>query len=163
VKAFAPTYFQRERLLLQVTKMPNNRSVRVRLYVCEPGERKPDFSLAFNLPEVPRPGDYISVYREDKETPHTEDLIVRHIWWNLETTEARTSTSEDEERVGNLREIGVECEMALGPCSTDQWRDRIVQHEANSRTIKRFDVSRFSVREKDLSRRPKREGRPQHA
>jgi len=48
--------------------MPNNRSVRVRLSVCEPGEQKPDFSLAFDLPEVPRPGDYISLYREDKKT-----------------------------------------------------------------------------------------------
>ena len=106
--------------------MPNNRSVRVRLCVCEPGEQKPDFSLVFDLPEVPRPGDYISLYREDKKTPHTEDLIVRHIWWNLETTETRTSSSEDEERVGNLREIGVECEMALGPCSTDNWHDELL-------------------------------------
>jgi len=130
--------------------MPNNRSVRVRLSVCEPGEQKPDFSLAFDLPAVPRPGDYISLHREDKKTPHTEDLIVRHIWWNLETTETRTSSSEDEERVGNLREIGVECEMALGPCSTDNWHDMMLQHEAKGRSIKRFDVSRFSVREKDL-------------
>ena len=130
--------------------MPNNRPVRVRLYVCEPGERKADFSLAFDLPEVPRPGDYISVHREDKETPHTEDLIVRQVWWSLETTETRTSSSEEEERVGNLREIAVECEMALGPWSTDHWFDKMRQHEANGRTIKRFDVSRLSVRERDL-------------
>ena len=143
-------------------KMSNNRPVRVRLYVCEPGERKPDFSLAFDLPEVPRPGDYISVHREDKETPHTEDLVVRHIWWNLETTETRTSSSEDEERVGNLREIGLECEMALGPYSTDRWLDQMRQHEANGRTIKRFDVSRFSVREKDLPGPPKHKARRQH-
>ena len=142
--------------------MSNNRPVRVRLYVCEPGERKPDFSLAFDLPEVPRPGDYISVHREDKETPHTEDLVVRQVWWSLETTETRTSSSEEGERVGNLREIGVECEMALGPWSTDQWFDKMRQHEANGRTIKRFDVSRLSVRERDLHGAPKHKARRQH-
>jgi hypothetical protein len=37
----------------------------------------------------------------------------------------------------------------------------MLQHEANGRTIKRFDVSRFSVREKDLLK-TKRKARRQH-
>jgi hypothetical protein len=47
--------------------------------MCEPGDREPDFSLAFDLPEVPRPGDYISVHREDKETPHTDLIGAAHL------------------------------------------------------------------------------------
>jgi hypothetical protein len=129
--------------------------VRVTIYVREPSDQNPDFSLVFDLPEIPRPGDYISIHRDDKETPHTEDLIVRHVCWMLETTETRPYAEEGRERVGNLREIVVECEMALGPCSTDKWRDLMLYHEAKGRTIKRFDISRLSIRERDL---PKRRG-----
>jgi hypothetical protein len=51
---------------------------------------------------------------------------------------------------GAVTIIGVECEMALRPWSTDRWRDTMLQHEAKGRTIKRFDVSRLNIRERDL-------------
>jgi hypothetical protein len=127
--------------------------VRVTIYVRQPGDQNPDFSLVFDLPEMPRPGDYISIHRDDKETPHTEDLVVQHVWWNLETTETRSFAEQGRQRVGNLKEIVVECEMALGPWSTDKWRDMMLHREGKGGTIKRFDISRLSIRERDLPMR----------
>jgi hypothetical protein len=56
--------------------------VQIVLVIREPGRLKPDYSLPFDLSEIPRVDDYISVYRPDSET-HTEDVIVRHVWWQL--------------------------------------------------------------------------------
>ena len=54
------------------------------------GKAEPEDHLAFDLPEVPRIGDYISIYRPVAPgtipTPprSSDDLVVRHVWWNLE-------------------------------------------------------------------------------
>jgi hypothetical protein len=45
------------------------------------GTVQPDFSLNFELPGIPRIGDYISIRRLDQREPFGEDVIVRHVWW----------------------------------------------------------------------------------
>jgi hypothetical protein len=57
--------------------------VRVNVVVREAGRLKPDYSLDFELPEVPKVGSYISIQRPDKPEPYGEDLIVRQVWWRL--------------------------------------------------------------------------------
>ena len=63
----------------------------VTIVVRELGSTRPDYSLLFTLPDIPCVGDYISVHREDTPTPHGEDLVVRRIWWRLETWEVGTA------------------------------------------------------------------------
>ena len=95
--------------------------VRITVVVREIGRLKPDYSLDFDLPKVPKVGDYISIQRPDKDEPFGEDMIVRQIWWRLKHPETRTHTTGDV-KVGSLTEIYVECEPALGPWSSKDWR-----------------------------------------
>jgi hypothetical protein len=130
--------------------MEGTKMVRVTIMAREPGDTKPEFSLIFELPELPRPGDYISVHYSDQQTPHTEDFVVRHVWWRLETTETRAVVPAGDERVGKLGEIFVECEMALGPWATDKWYDAMQLHRQKGKVVEEFKLARLSVRERDL-------------
>jgi len=117
--------------------------------VRESGGLKPDYSLEFELPEVPRVGSYISICRPDKVDPYGEDMIVRHIWWRLSTSVTAT-LEEGERRIGRPIEIFVECEPALGPWSSDAWR-RSMEHARNRGIeIEEFKVERLSILEKDI-------------
>jgi len=124
--------------------------IRIELCVREPGKKEIDFSLPFNVPELPKLGDYISVHRANQGTPHTEDVVVRHVWWMLETPETRTTAEAGTERVGQLNKIFVECEMALGPYANDRWHETMLRYRTSGQPIEEFDVARVSVREKDL-------------
>jgi hypothetical protein len=124
--------------------------VQVVIVVREPGSAKPEYSLKFDLPELPHPGNYISVHRSDVETPHTEDFVVRHVWWMLETTETRGGVTAGDERVGKFSEVRVECEMALGPHPTDAWHDAMMSHRRKRRVVEEFNVARLNVKQEDL-------------
>jgi hypothetical protein len=52
---------------------------RVTIVIREVGHLKPDYLLDFDLPEVPKPGSYISIQRPDKPELYGEDLIVRQV------------------------------------------------------------------------------------
>lgn len=118
--------------------------VEVVLVVREVGRNSPDYSLHFELPVLPREGDYISINRPDHPEPYSEDVIVRHVWWRLHHPETRASFSGDEKpKVGRLTEIFVECDVALGPYAADHWR----KYHGNA---PKFDVSRFAVSEADF-------------
>jgi hypothetical protein len=43
--------------------------VKVHIVIRQIGRLKPDYSLDFELPEVPRIGDYISIHRPDRPEP----------------------------------------------------------------------------------------------
>src|SRR5262249_15202689 len=101
------------------------------------------------MAELPRVGDYISIHRSDQKEPYGEDLIVRHIWWRLETLETRTMVPVGEERAGTVREILLECDKALGPYSSDNWRDELEPARQRGE-IGVFDLERYSVRESEL-------------
>jgi hypothetical protein len=108
--------------------------VKVTVVVREPGSLKIEFFLDFELPEVPRIGEYISIRRLDRRTA-SEDVVVRRVWWQLFHRE--THGHQSTETRGELVEVFVECDPAIGPYSSEDWRRR---WEASG--VEMFDVSR---------------------
>ncbi|WP_370221276.1 hypothetical protein [Qipengyuania sp.] len=102
---------------------------------------KPDYSLDFQTPALPRVGDYLSIQRPDHPPPYGEDVIVRRIWWRFDhpTTDGFVEKPE----TGTLKEILVECDPALSPYSSDQWRK-------HNQGAPEFEVERFSIGEARL-------------
>jgi hypothetical protein len=125
--------------------------VKVKIVVRELGNAKPDYSLLFDLPELPRVGDYISIYRPDKEELYSEDLVVRHVWWRLRHPETR-GVVVHEEKIGSVREINVECDPALGPHASDRWRGELEAAKQRGIVVEVFDVNRLSIRESELAK-----------
>lgn len=115
---------------------------RVTVIVRELGRLKPDYSLEFDLPEVPRVGDYISVQRPNHKSPWGEDMIVRQVWWRLSHPETG-GYGATPPKIGKVDEIYVECEPAIGPWSSDSWRDSM-KHLPNA---PKLEVARLSIRE----------------
>lgn len=111
---------------------------RIELVVREVGGAKPEYSLQFDVPEIPKVGDYVSVRRLDVREPLGEDLIVRHVWWRL-------NHSGESFAVGGVTEIFVECGQAIGPHSTDSWRSFLEAKERAGFAVETFDVSRMPV------------------
>ena len=125
--------------------------VRVIVVVRELGQLKPDYSLSFDLPEVPKVGSYVSVHRPDHREPFGEDLVVRCVWWRLHHPETRGFIGDEEEKIGRLQEVFVECDPALGPYASDRWRASVTAAEQRGVQVDHFEVARFSVRESDLN------------
>ena len=86
--------------------------MKARLVFVPPGGGEADYSLLFDLPGVPQAGDYISIQRG--EETGTEDFIVRRTWWHLNTPEIRATVIGDDERMGEVAVLVVECEFAVG-------------------------------------------------
>jgi hypothetical protein len=122
----------------------------VNIVIREIGSTKFDYSLLFSLPNVPCVGDYISIHREDTPTPHSEDLVVRRIWWRLETSEIRTAPSEETVQSGDVREIVAECDPAIGPYSTDRWRDDLEAAKKRGVAVEELHIARYSIRQRDF-------------
>jgi len=119
--------------------------VRFLVVVRESGRLEPDYSLEFEAAMLPREGDYLSVQRPDHERPFGEDMIVAKIWWRFSHPETGGFAS-DPPAVGRLDEIFVECVPAVGPWSSDRWRDGLARSGAPE-----LELSRFSVRESDIA------------
>jgi hypothetical protein len=120
--------------------------IKMTVVVREAGKLKPDYSLDFNLPAVPHVGDYISIQRPDHPAPFGEDMIVRQVWWRLDHPETGGFTTAGQEKLGKLGEIMVECEPALSPWSSDNWRKSLSYAESNGK-VPSFDVARMSFPE----------------
>jgi len=123
---------------------------RVILVIREVGRLKPDFSLPFDLPEVPRVGDYISVTRPETGEIYSEDFVVRHIWWRLHFPDDAPYGDSDT-KPGGVTEIMVECDPAIGPHSLDRWRDALTAAQQRGVEVEEFKVARLSVRQDELS------------
>src|SRR5208283_2859959 len=95
--------------------------VQVNIVVREIGKLKPDFSLDFELPEVPAVGSYISILRPDTPEPYGEDLVVRKVWWRIKHPEIKGLDDLAPAKIGSFHEIFVECNQAAGPYSSDNW------------------------------------------
>lgn len=83
-----------------------------------PGGGESEYSLDFELPGVPQPGDYISVTR-----PGTEgmaDFIVRRCWWQLSYPNDELYRDADSQTKGKVEYLLVQCEYALGPHSSEE-------------------------------------------
>ncbi len=116
--------------------------VRVNVVVRETGRLKPDYSLDFDLPEVPAIGSYISVQRPVNREPYGEDLIVRKVWWRLKHPEIAT-TSSVPPKIGSLTEVFIECDPALSPYSSDQWRRLLEGAKERGVEVEQFEVSQL--------------------
>lgn len=110
----------------------------VEIVVREVGRTKPEFSLSFNLPEIPKVGDYISIRRIDVREPLGEDIIVRHVWWRLNHTGEPLSS-------GGVTEIFVECDKAIGPYSTNSWKSFLEAKVRGGAEVEVFDVDRMPM------------------
>lgn len=122
--------------------------MRVTIVVNELDSHKP-YSLEFELDAVPTIGSYISIQRPDVLPPHGEDLIVRHVWWRLQHPETGGYGSEPP-KIGGAVEIFIECQPAIGPYSSDRWRDNLERLEAAGHDVERFNVSRLSIRQDEM-------------
>src|SRR5438105_3072298 len=95
--------------------MKGSEIMRVYLTFVPPGGGEADYSLPFDMPELPRPGDYISVCRPGQIG--SEDFIVRRVRWALDFPE--TSAVSDNRVIGKLRDVYVEGEFAESPFSSE--------------------------------------------
>ena len=122
---------------------------RVLIVVREIGRLQPDYSLEFDLPEVPKTGSYISIYRGTPPETHSEDMIVQKVWWELNHPETN-AFGRTPPLVGAAINIVVECNQAIGPTSNDRWRDTLEAHRDRGVEVPEFEVERFSVRQDAL-------------
>jgi hypothetical protein len=118
----------------------NNSRVKIILVAHEPGSTTVDFSLEFEVPVVPRQGDYISVARPDVRKPFGQDFIVRHVWWRLRHRETHVSSTT--ETPGEFIEVFVECDPAIGPYSSQAWRDSLERARSRGCKVEEMHVSR---------------------
>jgi hypothetical protein len=120
------------------------------IVVREIDRTNPDYSLEFEAPALPSIGSYLSIHRPDAVHGHTEDLVVRHIWWRLHHPETGGSAS-DPAKVGSLVDIQVECDQAIGPHSRDQWRASLEAARERGVAVEEFNISRFGLSEAKMT------------
>ena len=120
------------------------------LVVRQVGRLTPEYQLTLDVPEIPRRGDYISVNRPDAPEPYGEDFIVREIGWRFKDTNPGV-IGADTDKPGKLTEITVEVDQAIGPYSSDRWRDMLVRHQDNGKEVPVFAISRLQVRQDFLT------------
>jgi len=107
--------------------------MKVNLSFVPPGGGETDYSIPFDMPEIPRAGDYIAIHRTG--STGTENFIVRRTWWNLEFDEA--------EEQGSTTEIWVECEFAVAPFSSDNHKAACKGYESKTGQLRKFDESMY--------------------
>lgn len=113
--------------------------MRAFVIIRENNRMKASFSLAFDLPVLPSVGDYISVFRGEKKF-HSEDVVVRKIWWHLVHPNATACTSSSNDETGSMREVFIECDLALGPNPCNDWRSYAEAARSKGVSIKKFDI-----------------------
>jgi hypothetical protein len=90
---------------------------------------------------MPQPGDYITIRRPDDLG--TEDFIVRRSWWYLEHPETGLYETEATRRTGKTVELGVECEFARGPYSSEEHRRQCDAYDQGGRQVQNFEASAY--------------------
>jgi hypothetical protein len=133
--------------MARAERREENKMTQVTVVIREVGRLNPDYSLEFELPEVPKVGSYISIHRPDNPEPYSEDRIVEKVWWRLEHPETRAVTVDEPLKIGSLKEIFVECVQATSPHSTDRWRDTLDRQRKHGADVPEFEVARVSVRQ----------------
>lgn len=129
--------------------------MKVTLTIVPPGGGEADYHLAFDLPAVPQPGDYVSVKRPgEKGLSH---FIVRRSWWMLSYSSTQTAIikplggalaatnggKESGVRPGKLESLVVECELADGPNPSDDHKRACARYKGRKGKdkLKSFDES----------------------
>ncbi|MFW6024260.1 MAG: hypothetical protein ACOC8P_01425 [Dichotomicrobium sp.] len=111
-----------------------------------PGGGEVDYKLTFYLPQLPHPGDYVSIGRADAEEPGFETFIVRRTWWEMAFPESGVTVKPETEKVGRTTNILVECEFAYGQFSSESHKRACEDHDRKAATsgqpaVKTFDDS----------------------
>ncbi len=68
-----------------------------------PSGGEAEYSLAFDLPSIPRAGDYVLTTRPDNPAV-TEDFIVKRTWWRLMHPASGTREEAGIRQAGSVRE-----------------------------------------------------------
>lgn len=116
--------------------------MKVTLTFVPPGGGEADYSLDFDLPGVPQPGDYIRIVRP-KESPYTCDFIVRRTWWLLDYPNDGLYGDPDRPVTGKASTVMVECEFALSPMSSESHKRAFEMYKARGKSGKEFDDTAF--------------------
>jgi hypothetical protein len=112
-----------------------------RLVFVPPGGGEADYVLDFDLPAIPRPGDYISVMRPNQSG--TEDFIVRRTWWTLKYPDAPTVQTSTTLVRGTTEDVVIECEFARGPYSSDNHKSACDAYDKKRGTAQEFEASAY--------------------
>ncbi len=113
-----------------------------------PGGGEADYSLYFEIPGVPQPGDYIQIV-VDGETG-TSDFIVRRTWWTLKHPNVDWPTFTDITKgdvppayVGLTHRVTVECEFAKGPFPTEDHKKSCEMYAHRKGAVPEFEESAY--------------------
>ncbi|MCJ2011083.1 hypothetical protein [Methylobacterium sp. J-076] len=129
--------------------------MKVTLIVVPPGGGEAEYTLDFELPAVPREGEYITVARDDaladpKPDPQDgsigiyECFYVRRAWWDLRyPSSAPYAKGEGQGPVGSAYMIAVEAETARGPHMTGSHRRSCETYERRGLPVRTFDNSAY--------------------
>ncbi len=79
---------------------------------------QPVDGLEFDMPDVPRPGDCITIQRPGQEG--ATDFIVRQRYWTLEHPQCAPAPKAGESVVGSTRAVTIECEFSVGALSSEE-------------------------------------------
>jgi hypothetical protein len=102
--------------------------MKVTLVFVPPDGGEADYSLDFDLPGVPQPGDYISITRPEEQG--ISDFIVRKSLWHLAYP-------------GNEQSIVVECEFAKGPFSTENHVRSCEMYKSRKGKLREFEDTAY--------------------
>jgi hypothetical protein len=116
--------------------------MRIYLVAVPAGGGEAEYTLTMEVPAIPQVGDYISVLRDYKSGPPSEDyagsedFIVRRVRWSFTYPDDGTMThTAGQEPVGR-GEVYVECEMAIGGFSSKAHKrsagPNAMEHEASA-------------------------------
>jgi hypothetical protein len=115
--------------------------MKVQLVFVPPDGGEADYSLHFELPSVPHPGDYISVKRPGEDG--TADFIVRRSWWSLDYPDADLSGKGRQPKSGRVVGVAVECEFALGGYSSEGHKRSCEMYRQRGRKVRKFEASTY--------------------
>lgn len=113
----------------------------VSLVFVPPGGGESDYTLNFDLPTIPRPGDYISIRRLNQEG--TSDFIVRRTWWHLYYPSDALYEDAKDTTHGTVKGIAVECEFARGPYSGNEHKKSCDSYDVRKGTVKSFEDTAY--------------------
>ena len=115
--------------------------MKVTLVFVPPGGGEADYSLEFELPELPQAGDYISISRPAEEG--TIDFIAKRTWWSLDYPSSELYADPNNPVQGTFQSAMVECEVAIGPRSSASHIRSCKGYEARKGKLLEFDVSTY--------------------
>lgn len=116
--------------------------MRVTLAFVPPGGGETDYSLDFDMPALPRAGDYISINRPGNNPKARAGMLhfmMRRVHWFLKHSPYDPSASLGNQEVGTTSDAIIECEFARGPTPSEEHDRSCDMYEARGKPIQRFD------------------------